>query len=268
MLRDLGRGLSKRFSVFTIVAALTSGCLAYAQTTDEGGVSFDGGGQEILQSIFIPYIPNAPFSLPLAAEWSRRMNNGGTFTTVNSRPIKRDSEGRIYQERWLMTPKGSKIASQMSWIQIADPVAHTLLQCNALQKVCELLTLRDTTALRFDPDRFKSGTLRNNKGQDQGTRTHEDLGAQMFAGLLVHEYKDTTTLNAGVLGNDMPMSTVRQYRFCAELGFNLSSVVEAPQIGRQSFTVTEITATEPDPSFFQTPAGYKVVDHRKGAAAE
>jgi hypothetical protein len=42
----------------------------------------------------------------------------------------------------------------------------------------------------------------------------------------VREYKDTTTLNPGVLGNDLPMTTVRQYRFCAELGFNLSSVVE------------------------------------------
>jgi len=55
------------------------------------------------------------------------MNNGGTFTTVNSRPIKRDSTGRIYQERWLMSPKGSNIPSRMSWIQIADPCgAHAL----------------------------------------------------------------------------------------------------------------------------------------------
>ena len=268
-LRDLGCGLCKRLSVFAIVIALaTGGCVVCAQTPDEGGVSFDGGGQEVLQSIFVPYMANAPFSLTLAAEWSRPMNNGGSFTTVNSRPIKRDSEGRIYQERWLMTPKGSKIPSQMSWIQIADPVAHTLYQCNARQKVCELLTLRDSVTARFDPARFKPGALKDNKGNDVGTRTHEDLGAQMFAGLLVHEYKDTTTLNAGVLGNDMPMSTVRQYRFCEELGFNLSSVVEAPQIGRQSFTVTAISATEPDASFFQPPAGYKVVDHRKGSAAE
>jgi hypothetical protein len=267
MLR-LRRGLYERLSVFAIVVVLTGGFFVHAQAPDEGGVSFDGGGQEVLQSIFVPFMANAPFSLTLAAEWSRPMNNGGTFTTVNSRPIKRDSEGRLYEERWLMTPKGSKIPSQMSWIQIADPVVHTLLQCNVRQKVCELLTLRDNVKLRFDPNQFKSGPLRNNKGEEQGTRTHEDLGAQMFARLLVHEYKDTTTLNAGVLGNDMPMSTVRQYRFCEELGFNLTSVVEAPQIGRQSFTVTELTTTEPDPSFFQTPAGYKVVDHRKGAAAE
>jgi len=67
---------------------------------------------------------------------------------------------------------------------------------------------------------------------------------------------------------NMPMSTVRQYRFCAKLGFNLSSLLEAPQIGRQTFTVTEISTSEPDPSFFQPPQGYRVVDHRKGSDVE
>jgi len=261
MHRDLERGLYKRLSLFAIAIALT--IEGRAQTPDDGGVSFDGGGQEILESIFVPFIPHAPFSLTLAAEWSRPMNNGGTFTTANSRPIKRDSVGRIYQERWLMSPKGSNIPSRMSWIQIADPVAHTLYQCSPPQKICELVTLGGSISARFEPARFKSGPLKDSKGEEKGTRTHEDLGAQYFAGLPVHEYKDTTTLNAGVLGNDLPMSTVRQYRFCAELGFNLTSVVEAPQIGRQTFTVTEINTSEPDPSFFQPPQGYKVVDHRK-----
>jgi hypothetical protein len=236
-----------------------SGAVAFAQSPDEGGVSFDGGGTEVLQSIFVPYLPHAPFSMTLAAEWARPLNNGGTFTTVNSRPIKRDSAGRIYQERWLMAPKGSNMRSQMSWIQIADPVAKTLYQCNARSKVCELFVLGDSTTLRFDPARFSSGPLKDGKG----VRTHEDLGPSFFAGVPVHEYKDTLTLNAGAMGNDLPMSTVRHYRFSAELGFNLTSVVEAPQIGKQTFTVTEISTTEPDASWFQPPQGYTVVDHRK-----
>jgi hypothetical protein len=265
MHRHLGRGFYKRLIVIAVVAALTIGeHVGCAQTPDEGGVTFDGGGQEVLQSIFVPFMANAPFSLTLAAEWSRPMANGGTFTTVNSRPIKRDSEGRIYQERWLMTPRGSNIPSRMSWIQIADPVAHTFYECDPRQKVCELRTLRDSVTARFDPARFKSGTLKNVRGEDQGTRTHEDLGEGYFVGMPVHEYRDTTTLNAGVMGNDLPMSTVRQYRFSAELGLNLSAILEAPQIGRQVFTVTEISTTEPDPSFFQPPQGYTVVDHRNG----
>jgi hypothetical protein len=43
-------------------------------------------------------------------------------------------------------------------------------------------------------------------------------------------------------------------------------VLDAPQLGRETFTVTEISTTEPDASFFQPPQGYKVVDHRKAAA--
>jgi hypothetical protein len=255
-----GRRLfAKRFLVIAAAVLLAAGGRAIcAQTPDEGGVSFDGGGHEILESIFVPYVAHAPFSMTLAAEWSRPMNNGGNFTTVNSRPIKRDSVGRIYQERWLMTPKGSGIVSRMSWIQIADPVAKTLYQCNARTKVCDLVTLGDNVTLRFDPTRFASGPLKGDKGK----RVHEDLGDTFFAGVRVHEYKDTTTLNPGVLGNDLPMSTVRHYKFSAELGFNLWSVIEAPQIGKQSFTVTEISTAEPDAKWFQPPEGFTVVDHR------
>jgi hypothetical protein len=58
------------------------------------------------------------------------------------------------------------------------------------------------------------------------------------------------------------MSTVREFRYSPELGINLTSVLDTPPVGRQSFTVTEISTTEPDPKFFQPPEGYKVVDHR------
>jgi hypothetical protein len=255
--------LSKRLIVCAVAIALGTGdCVARAQ--DDGNVTTDGGGQEVLQSVFVPMIAHAPFSLTLATEWTRPMNNGGTFTVVNSRPIKRDGVGRLYEERWLLSPKGSNIPSQMSWIQIADPTTRTLCQCNVRQKVCELLTL-STFAMtgRFDPTRLKSAPLKDGKG----TFAHEDLGAAFFAGLPVHEYRDTTTLNAGTMGNDLPMSTVRQYRFSAELGLNLSSALDTPSLGKQLFSVTEISTTEPDPSFFQPPQGYKVVDHRKAAVA-
>src|ERR1035438_8595529 len=100
MHRDLGWGLYKRLFVFAVAFALmTCEHVVCAQTPDEGGVTFDGGGQEVLQSIFVPFMANAPFSLTVTAEWSRPFANGGTFTTVNSRPIKRDSAGRIYQIR-------------------------------------------------------------------------------------------------------------------------------------------------------------------------
>ena len=258
-----GCELNKKLIAFGVVVVLGTGARVVQAQDDANTAATDGGGQEILQSVFVPLLANAPFSLTLATEWTRPMNNGGTYTVVNSRPIKRDSVGRLYEERWLLSPKGSNLPSQMSWIQIGDPTTKTLCQCNVRQKVCELLTLSSFAVNgRFDPTRLKTAPLKDGKG----IYTHEDLGAGFLAGLPVHEYRDTTTLNSGVMGNDLPMSTVRLYRFSAELGINLSSVLDTPQLGRQMFTVTEISTTEPDASFFQPPHGYKVVDHRKTAA--
>ncbi len=185
--------------------------------------------------------------------------NRGTYTLVNRRPIRRDSAGRIYQERRLLTPKGGEIPSRMSWIQIADPNTHTLYQCNAFQHVCELLTYSGSADVHYQPSLFKSGPLANGKG----TRTHEDLGGSERAGVPVHGYRDTTTLNPGVMGNDLPMTTVREFYYAAELEINLSSVLDAPQVGRETFTAEELSTNDPDPSLFEPPQGYTVVDHRK-----
>ena len=275
--RELFWRLSNRYNcrlaLFLMAAGLLGSGVRIAQAQDDGStLVLDGGGQEILESIFVPYMKNAPFSLMLATEWARSLNNGGTFTVVNNRPIKRDSVGRIYMERWALMPKGSNIPSGKGWIQIADPIAHMLYQCNVPTKVCELLTLRDTTNLRFSADRGTSQTntaVQNRPGSKtvplkdgKGTLTLEDLGATYVQGVACHHYRSTTTLNPGVLGNDLPMSTIREYCHSDDLGINLTSMLDSPQHGRQTFTVTEINTTEPDPSLFQPPEGYRVVDHR------
>lgn len=125
-------------------------------------------------------------------------------------------------------------------------------------KICEL---RGSVAglAHYDPTRLVSGPLKNGKG----SFLHEDLGAQTYAGMPVHGYRDTYTLNAGTLGNDVAMATVRKFRYSPELGFNLTSTLSAPQLGREMFTVSELETNEPDPKFFQPPVGYRVIDKRK-----
>ncbi len=253
-------------ATFVRTYLVVAGCMALAccpiHAQEDGGASYTRN-EELLESIFIPYMPHAPFSLKLSTEWSKPMPNGGTFTTANQRPIMRDSVGRIYQERWALAPKDSPVASYMTWIQIADPIKHTLYECSARQHVCELLTLRDTTALRLRPERMTSGPLPNGTGE----HAHKDLGVEFFAGLLVRHYRDTTKLNPGTMGNDLAMVTTRDYRFSEALGLNLSSVLDTPALGRQMFTVTEVTTTEPDPHYFLPPEGWRVVDHRAAEPA-
>ena len=108
------------------------------------------------------------------------------------------------------------------------------------------------------PAMTTSGPLRGGRGY----RTHEDKGLDTVAGLPVHAYRDTTVMNAGVLGNDSPMTYVRDVRYSPELGFNLTSVLQNPAVGEQRFRVTEITTSEPEPHFFQPPEGYRIIDKR------
>jgi hypothetical protein len=49
----------------------------------------DGGTSGRMESIFIPPLVGAPFSLTLVTEWSRPLGNGGTFTLANRRRIVR-----------------------------------------------------------------------------------------------------------------------------------------------------------------------------------
>lgn len=72
------------------------------------------------------------------------------------------------------------------------------------------------------------------------------------------------TIAAGVMGNDRPIVATREFWYCPRLGFNLLSTVDDPQTGKQVFTVKDFSTSEPDPSFFQPPAGYKFVDHMNG----
>jgi hypothetical protein len=219
----------------------------------------DGGANGRMESIFIPPKAGSPFSLTLVTEWTRAFGDGGTFTLTNQRRIVRDSRGRIYQERWLLVPKGGDVKSHMDIFQLTDPEQHTWYNCETATKTCELLTYRLSTSDNFQPAVGPSGPLPNGKGSHQ----HEDLGSSNIEGIETHGYRETLTINPGVLGNDKPMVTTREFWYSPELGINVSSTVDSPQSGKQVFSVKDLSAAEPEPSLFLVPDDYKVVDHRQ-----
>ena len=217
----------------------------------------DGGVGCRMESIFVPPKAGAPFSFILATEWTRLMNNGGTFTLANERRITRDTRGRIYQERWILVPKGGKLKSFMDVFQITDPDTHTCNNRLTGPKICNLYSYRLTTRDNFQPPILTTGPFPDCTGY----RQHEDLGAGSTEGVDTHGYRETVTFNPGTMGNDQPMSTVREFWYSSRLAVNLVSIVDDPQSGKQVFTAKEISTAEPDPSVFQVPPDYKVVNH-------
>ncbi len=247
-----------------IIFASTSSLIAQSDVKPQPPVlhAQDGGTSGVMESIFIPPILAAPFTLTLVTEWSRPLPNGGTVTLANKRRIARDGGGRIYQQRWLLVPKGSKIESQIDVIQIMNPHEHTLYNCFVRQKACELVRYSLASDTVYKPSIGVTGPLNNGIGFS----LHEDLGVSNSAGLDTTGYRETTTINPGVLGNDQPMVTTREFWYSSHLQINLVSKIDNPQSGKQDFTVRELTTSEPDPKLFDLPEDYKVVDGRKSEA--
>lgn len=246
---------------FLLALALLSGAkLALGQDQNKPAVirAHDGGYDGPLQSIFVPPKAGAPFSLTLSTEWTRALGNGGSFTLANERRIVRDAMGRIYQERWILVPKGGAIKSCMNVFQITDPELHTWYNCETATKVCELLTYHLTTTDTYLPATGTSGPLPDGKG----SRLHEDLGMSSTEGVETHGYRETLTLNPGVVGNDAPMVTTREFWWSPELALNLVSIVDSPQFGKQVFRAKDVSTTPPEPGLFVVPDDYNVVDHR------
>jgi hypothetical protein len=219
----------------------------------------DGGFREVLESIVIPPIPNQPFSATLQTEWIRYTGEGGTITMVNERPIARDSKGRIYQQRWFLVPKYSKVKSQMSWSQIADPKQHTLYSCSPVRHICELETYDPTDELAAAEPRkpVPNGML------VQDHFTVEDLGTRKIAGVETIGRRETSNIDVGVMGNDQPLTATSETWHAQELAINLISMRTGPMVGKQNFTITDLSAVEPDLELFRVPAGYEIRDLRK-----
>lgn len=254
--------------LYTVLLAATSASLAAqdpAQSQQESGIPVvtmrDGGVSQTLQSIYIPPLLNAPFTAIVHTQWIRPLPEGGTYTMVNQRRVARDGRGRIYDERWLLVPKDGDLKSQMNVIQIADPSRHTMYNCFTLVQPhrCNLLAFRESSTAVYKPDVRPSGPMPNGKG----TQTHEDLGSRTIADVETTGTRDTVTINPGVYGNDRAYSNIREFWYAPSLGINLLSEVSNPTVGKQIFTLTDVSLGEPDPALFELPEGFAVIDTRK-----
>ncbi|MGH9505018.1 MAG: hypothetical protein ACRD20_19360 [Terriglobales bacterium] len=214
----------------------------------------DGGTREVLVSILIPSLPNAPFSATVVTESVRQLADGSRITLVNRRAVARDGSGRIFQERRLLVPPDREHESVVTQIEISDPVAHELYICEPDEHVCQLES--------FSPPVY-AGTPSAIPVREEQKR--EDLGKQFINGLETVGTRETTVLDAGAIGNDSPLRITREYWYSPQLGLNLSSRLQDPRIGTQNFEVSDITLGEPDTDLFKVPGGSQVIDLRQRA---
>ncbi len=93
------------------------------------------------------------------------------------------------------------------------------------------------------------------------TRT-EDLGVQTIEGVDAVGTRTITTIPAGAIGNERPIDMVYERWYSNELQLVVMSKNSDPRFGEQTYRLTNIVRSEPDPSLFEVPSDYKKISEK------
>jgi hypothetical protein len=266
----------------TVVPVAVAG--AFVTSTGALGGGFVGGP--------LSRVTGQPFSAQEETETVQTLADG---THINNGTQKvmhyRDSLGRTRTERTPMRPPGFMAASGPAppvFIEIVDPVggyrysfdsnSHTAHRspfgptpfgparvgkvlaspANPAYAVADLAPV-----MLVAPENSKAilASARGANAQGQHPETsNERLGTQTIEGVLAEGTRMTTTYPVGFLGNDRPLTTVTETWTSREIRMPVLTKTSDPRSGESTMKLTNISRAEPDPSLFQPPAGYRVLD--------
>lgn len=101
-------------------------------------------------------------------------------------------------------------------------------------------------------------------GQSKYETKTEQLGSRNIEGVETEGTRSVTTIPAGAIGNERPIETIYEKWYSKELQLVVMSKRSDPRFGEQTYRLTNIVRSEPDPSLFSVPAGYKPYPSQSG----
>jgi hypothetical protein len=90
----------------------------------------------------------------------------------------------------------------------------------------------------------------------------EELGTQTINGVLAQGMRVTRVIPAGQIGNEKPITIVRESWYSNDLQTVVMSKRSDPWSGETTYTLTNIQRSEPDASLFTVPSDYTVTQGR------
>ncbi|HKQ72173.1 MAG TPA: energy transducer TonB [Blastocatellia bacterium] len=94
----------------------------------------------------------------------------------------------------------------------------------------------------------------------KSTANTEQLGKKMVEGVECEGERAVTTMPVGTIGNDRPIETINETWYSPELKIMILSKRSDPRFGESTYSVTNITRSEPDAALFQAPSEYTLID--------
>ena len=241
----------KRFCLVLPAAFLLAALAAPVQQQSPRGP--DGGTNVRVGGVGLLPISGEPLSADTRIDWTETLADGTVVTKHLDGHLARDSQGRIYREG--LTFATGESQSRLQLMVFFDPVAGTRTVCVVATRHCAMSAYHPPTAFFTQPVGVFDGSRRY--------LARETLGPNTIQGIDVVGTRETTTINAGVLGNNQPLVSTREYWYSPELQTNLLVTRKSPQQGTQVIQLLNISRADPPPERFQPPAGFLVQDNRQ-----
>ena len=86
----------------------------------------------------------------------------------------------------------------------------------------------------------------------------EDLGTRNIEGVDCNGTRTTTTIPAGAIGNEKPISIVRETWYAPAITAVVESTTEDPRYGKTTYQLTNVQLSEPSRSLFEPPGDFRI----------
>lgn len=224
--------------------------LIEAQETSDPVRGPDGGTQYRVHGIQVLPASGRPLSARDHIVWTQTASDGTLVETELYALVARDAQGRIYRERRKFVPVNSNEPSRQLEIILLDPVSHTRTACDPLTRRCTETPYWRSANFVLNPD--------GERDNGMTLLTRESLGQKQIDGQDVTGTRETLQVGAGVIGNNQPLTSTRDFWYSTALQVNLSVTRNDPRFGTQALELIDLSPTDPDPKTFQVPAGFSI----------
>jgi hypothetical protein len=203
-------------------------------------------------------VTGAPFSAAATAETKQTLSDGTTISRTVQTNLFRDAQGRFRREV-TMAAVGPLAASgtPRTFIMVRDPVAGAGYMLDPGHKVAYKMPQR---AHGGPGGESPDAAQKSRHNGDNANVIKESLGAQTINGVSTQGTRYTRTIPAGQIGNDKPLTIVKEEWYSPDLQIVVQSKHSDPFTGTTTYTVTNIQRTAPSAALFSVPSGYTISD--------
>jgi hypothetical protein len=237
-------------------------------------------------------VKGKPYSADTSTETVQTLSDGNRIAHRTVSKFYRDSEGRTRREETFGNVDPEHPSPHEVKVFIDDPVSGTALVLDPGSKTLEkmqrtrdfldlprseadgsqimLKVVKDTETngqappgkIFFNSQEDQHASSPNNVAlvisDENRNIVKEDLGIRNIQGVDCTGTRQTSTIPAGAIGNEKPISIVTETWISEAIGAVVESISDDPRYGKTTYQLTNLQLSEPPRSLFEMPANFKV----------